>query len=72
MKKTFCLALLAWAGTFAHAYDEELAKRLGANDNGLRAYVLVILKTGPNRVPAGAARDRSTASTGGAASSSSR
>ncbi len=29
-------------------YDAELAKKLGANDMGLRNYVLAILKTGPN------------------------
>jgi uncharacterized protein YciI len=32
------------------AYDAELAKSLGANDNGMRSYVLVVLKTGPNKV----------------------
>ena len=39
------------------AYDPALAAKLGGNDNGMRQYVLVILKTGPNRVPAGAERD---------------
>ena len=29
-------------------YDAELARKLGANDMGLRNYVLAILKTGPN------------------------
>jgi hypothetical protein len=29
------------------AYDEELAKRFGGDDNGMKSYVLVILKTGP-------------------------
>ena len=28
-------------------YDEALANRLGANDRGMKAYVLVMLKTGP-------------------------
>ena len=28
-------------------YDAELAKKLGGNDNGMKTYVLVILKTGP-------------------------
>lgn len=37
--------------------DAELAKTLGADDNGMKQYVLVILKTGPNKVPAGKARD---------------
>jgi uncharacterized protein YciI len=31
-------------------YDAELAKSLGADDMGMRAYVLVILKTGPNKM----------------------
>lgn len=39
------------------AYDEALARSLGADDLGMRSYVLVILKTGPHRVPAGAERD---------------
>ena len=29
-------------------YDADLAKKLGGNDNGLKSYVLVVLKTGPN------------------------
>ena len=39
------------------AYDAELARRVGADDHGMRKYVLVILKTGPTRVPAGKERD---------------
>jgi len=38
-------------------YDHALAKRLGANENGMRPYVLVILRTGPGPVPKGKARD---------------
>jgi len=60
--KKLCAALilaalsgLAQAQT-APAYDAELARSLGANDNGLRRYVLVILRTGPNKVPEGAGR----------------
>ncbi|UVW27617.1 YciI family protein [Massilia sp. H6] len=34
----------------APAYDAELASSLGGNDQGMRKYVLVILKTGPNKV----------------------
>jgi uncharacterized protein YciI len=30
-----------------HAYDAELAKRLGADERGMKTYVLCILKTGP-------------------------
>ena len=36
------------AGKSNPNYDAELAKKLGANDLGLRNYVLAILKTGPN------------------------
>lgn len=39
------------------AYDEVLARALGADDYGMRPYVLVILKTGPRTMPAGPARD---------------
>ena len=38
-------------------YDEALAQTLGADDHGMRSYVLVILKTGPNRIPDGPERD---------------
>lgn len=31
-------------------YDAALAKSLGADERGMRPYVLVILKTGPNKV----------------------
>ena len=30
-----------------HSFDPELAKRLGADDRGMKMYVLCILKTGP-------------------------
>jgi uncharacterized protein YciI len=38
-------------------YDAALAKRLGADEHGMRRYVLVILKTGPKRMPDGKERD---------------
>lgn len=38
-------------------YDEALAKRVGADDFGMRRYVFVLLKTGPNKMPAGPERD---------------
>ena len=41
----------------APAYDEALAKRIGADEHGMRRYVLVILRTGPKRVPDGKERD---------------
>lgn len=44
------------AATATPAYDAALARRLGADEMGMRRYVLVVLKTGPNRVPDGDAR----------------
>lgn len=38
-------------------YDEALARSVGADEHGMRSYVLVILKTGPNRVPDGPDRE---------------
>jgi len=38
-------------------YEPELARSLGADENGMKSYVLVILKTGPNQIPAGPDRD---------------
>lgn len=38
------------------APDPVLASKLGADERGMRKYVLVILKTGPHRVPDGPAR----------------
>ena len=38
-------------------FDAELAKRLGADSMGMRYYVMVILKTGPSKMPAGKERD---------------
>jgi uncharacterized protein YciI len=36
--------------------DSELATRLGADERGMRKFVLVILKTGPKRMPDGEQR----------------
>lgn len=41
----------------APVYDEALAKRIGADEHGMRRYVLVILRTGSKRVPDGKERD---------------
>lgn len=41
----------------APVFDPELAARTGADAHGMRAYVLVVLRTGPTPVAAGAARD---------------
>ena len=64
--KRFCLgaALITALGPVAAQdkpavqYDAELAKSLGADDMGMRSYVLVILKTGPNKVPEGDPRKK--------------
>lgn len=56
-----CLSSLPAAAQNAPAaaapqYDAELAKSLGGDANGMKKYVLVILKTGPNKVAEGPAR----------------
>ena len=51
------LAAPARAEEPAPAYDPALAAAVGADDNGMRRYVLVILKTSPTPVPPGPARD---------------
>lgn len=38
-------------------YDAAAAERLGADHRGMRTYILVVLKTGPNKVAAGKERD---------------
>ena len=45
------------AGEARPPFDPELARSVGADELGMRRYVLVILKTGPRRVPDGPARD---------------
>lgn len=40
----------------APTFDAALAQRTGADERGMRRYVLVILKTGPTRMPDGEAR----------------
>jgi uncharacterized protein YciI len=39
-------------------YDSVLASSLGADERGMRPYVFVILKTGPNKMPEGAERTK--------------
>ena len=61
------LLVLGWATSVCHAqqpteppkavYDAALAKAVGADELGMRSYVLVVLKTGPTPLPAGAERD---------------
>jgi len=61
MKFAACaLALLCTLSAQAQeatAYDAAKAQAWGANDQGLRSYVFVLLKTGPRPMPAGPARD---------------
>ena len=70
MRTVFVLLVLSCAGcttpaprqdaapaTAQPGYDAALAKRVGADQRGMRPYVLVILKTGPKRVPEGEARN---------------
>ena len=52
------MAQTAPATPAAQAEDPALAKSLGGNDNGMRAYVLVLLKTGPNKMAAGPERTK--------------
>jgi uncharacterized protein YciI len=50
----FVLIAQAHGADTAHGpspqYDQALAAKVGADENGMRKYVLVILKTGPKRV----------------------
>jgi uncharacterized protein YciI len=54
----FCTPELTAQETPAIQYDSTLAKSLGADERGMRNFVLVILKTGPTKVPAGEERTR--------------
>jgi uncharacterized protein YciI len=45
------------AKTPPDGYDAALAAKVGADERGMRRYVLVVLKTGPTKVPAGPERD---------------
>jgi uncharacterized protein YciI len=64
-KKIIASIALLFAGVPANyaadaakpGFDATLAQKLGADEHGMRSYVLVILKTGPTPVPEGAARD---------------
>ena len=52
-----CAASLLFALPAQAQYDAQLAAKLGADDNGMRRYVLVILKSGPTPMPKGPERD---------------
>lgn len=53
---TAAAAESAVAQSVPTAHDAELARRYGADARGMRRYVLVVLKTGPTRMPEGKAR----------------
>ena len=44
----FLASVMAAAAQTVPAYDADLAKKLGADERGMKMYVLCILKTGPN------------------------
>ena len=50
-------AQTAGPGAAPGPFDADLAKSVGADERGMRPYVLTILKTGPTKVPAGPERD---------------
>ena len=52
-----CAGVSLAADPPAPAYDAQLASQLGADERGMRQYVMVILKTGPNPKPKGPERD---------------
>ena len=53
----FALLAAAVQAQDAPTYDAARAQAWGANDQGLRPYTLVLLKTGPKRMPDGPERD---------------
>lgn len=65
--RTVVLTCLLGVAALSHAqtadkpanpqYEPERAKRLGASPNGMRNYVMVVLKTGPNKMAAGPERN---------------
>ena len=62
MKQIIVLLLLFFSGNLfsQHSnsnYDASLAKKLNADDNGMKMYVLVILETGETKVKDGSKRD---------------
>lgn len=59
-----CIVLLAGAvnadaqsNPAPSVFDSQLAQQVGADEHGMRHYVVVILKTGPNHMPAGPKRE---------------
>jgi uncharacterized protein len=62
MIRNLFIALLVITGTSCFAqsknpqYDAQLAQKLGADEYGMKTYVIAFLKTGPNRLKDSAAR----------------
>jgi uncharacterized protein YciI len=59
---SFCVAFVCFQTQAQQAapkpaFDAELAKTVGADEYGMRGYVLVVLKTGPTPMPTGKERD---------------
>jgi uncharacterized protein YciI len=60
---TLCLPIVASLAQVpppslpSQPYDADVASAVGADDYGMRKYVLVVLKTGPTPMPAGAERN---------------
>lgn len=52
-----CALVQAQPTSPKQAFDADLAKTVGADDFGMRGYVLVVLRTGPTPMPAGKERD---------------
>ncbi len=59
MKKLFLLLVFISFSTFAQkaTYDSILAKKLGADERGMKKYVFCILKTGPANITDKAKKD---------------
>jgi uncharacterized protein YciI len=53
----FLISLSAVSQQVSTVYDSLLARKLGADEYGMKNYVLVILKTGPTILEPGAKRD---------------
>jgi uncharacterized protein YciI len=53
----YALCMTTEAQTNNPKFDADYAKKLGADPIGMRQYVLVVLKTGLNKMPAGKERD---------------
>ena len=52
MKQSIIILLIATVtmGCFAQKFDKRLTKKLGADEYGMKSYVLVILKTGETTI----------------------